>query len=229
MTRFHTRHMFVLIMLIPAVNAQAQTTDRPRPRVELDVGGGLLGGAALGSGDANVLANNPTRQPFRIFSADTRIARASALHARGGVALTRRFGVEGGVVIGHPEVRTSLSADVENAAPLTAVERVDQYFFEASVIVMFEEWRVGGGTVPFAAVGGGYLRQLHEGQTVVEQGHLYHAGGGVKHWLVARDRGRIRTAGLRADARMYLLAKGLSFDDGPRPHAAISGSVFVGF
>jgi hypothetical protein len=209
--------------------AQAQATDRPRPRIEFDIGGGSLGGAALCSGDANVLANTPARQPFRIFSADTRMARAGALHARAGVALSRRFGVEAGVVLGHPEVRTSLSADVENAPPLTVVERIDQYFFEASVIVMFEQWRVGRGTVPFAAAGAGYLRQLHEGLTVVEQGHLYHAGGGVKHWLVARDRGRVRTAGLRADARLYVLARGVSLDEGPRPHTAISGSVFVGF
>ena len=218
------------MIVFAAASAQAQTTaDRPQARVEVEVGGGLLGGAPLGSGDANILANNPTRQPFRMFSADTRMARAGALHLRAGVALTRRFGVEGGVVVGHPEVRTSLSADVESAPPLTVVERIDQYFVEASVIVMLEQWRVGRGTVPFAAAGGGYLRQLHEGLTVVEQGHLYHAGGGVKHWLVARDRGRVRTAGVRADARMYFLAKGVAFEDGPRPHAAISGSVFVGF
>ena len=133
------------------------------------------------------------------------------------------------MVIGHPEVRTSLSSDAESAPALTVVERIDQYFFEASVIVMFEEWRVGADTVPFAVAGGGYLRQLHEGLTVIEQGHLYHAGGGVKHWFVARSAGAIRTAGLRADGRIYFLARGLSFDAGPRPHAAISGSVFVGF
>jgi hypothetical protein len=222
--------VLVMMIVLAAAHAQAQTaSDRPQARVEVEVGGGLLGGAALGSGDANILANNPTRQPFRIFSTDTRVGRAPAFHARAGVALTRRFGVEGGLVVGHPEVRTSVSADVESAPPLTVVERIDQYFFEASVVVMFEEWRVGRGTVPFAAAGGGYLRQLHEGLTVVEQGHLYHAGGGVKHFLVARDGGRLRTAGVRADARVYFLAKGLSFGDGPRPHTAISGSVFVGF
>jgi hypothetical protein len=198
-------------------------------RVEVEFGGGLLGGAALGAGDANLRANNPSPQAFRLFSTDTEIGRAGALHLRAGRALGRRFGVEGGVVIAHPEVRTSLSNDAESAPPLTVVERIDQYFFEASVVVMFEEWRMGAGTVPFAVAGGGYLRQLHEGLTVIEQGHLYHAGGGLKHWFVARSTGVIRSAGLRADARVYVLAKGLSLDDGPRPHAAISGSVFVGF
>jgi hypothetical protein len=207
----------------------AQAQERPRARIEVDAGGALLGGAPLGSGDANLLANNPTRQSFRLFSTETDVGRAPALHVRAARALSRRFGVEGGVVIAHPEVRTSVGNDAESAPPLTVVERIDQYFFEASLVVMFEEWRVGAGTVPFAVAGGGYLRQLHEGLTVIEQGHLYHAGGGVKHWFVARTTGVIRTAGLRADARMYFLARGLSFDEGPRPHAAISGSVFVGF
>jgi hypothetical protein len=207
----------------------AQAQDRPRARIEVDAGGAMLGGAALGSSDANLVANNPTRQNFRLFSSETEIGRAPTLHVRVARALNNRFGVEGGVVIAHPEVRTSLSSDAESAPPLTVVERIDQYFFEASVVVMLEEWRMGAGTVPFAVAGGGYLRQLHEGLTVIEQGHLSHAGGGVKHWFVARSTGAIRTAGLRADARVYFLSRGLSFDAGPRPHPAISGSVFVGF
>jgi len=206
-----------------------EAQDRPRPRIEVEFGGGVLGGAALGSNDANLRANNPTRQSFRLFSTDTDIGRAPAFHARVARALGRRFGAEGGIVIGHPEVRTSLTADAEGSPPLTVVERIDQYFFEASVVVMFEEWRVGAGTVPFAVAGGGYLRQLHEGLTVIEHGGLYHAGGGVKHWFVARGTGVIRAAGVRADGRIYVLTRGLSFDAGPRPHAAISGGVFVGF
>ena len=51
----------------------------------------------------------------------------------------------------------------------------------------------------------------------------------MKHWLLARDRGVIKAAGLRVDARLYLLTAGITFDDGPRPQGAISGSVFVTF
>lgn len=214
---------------VPAA-AHAQTADdRPVRRVEVDVGGGLLGGAALGAADANLLANSATRQPFRVFVAESRFGIARPLHARAGFAFNRRFAVEGGLVLSHPEMRTSVSGDVESAPSLAVVQRVDQYFFEASVVVMLDQWRVGSRTVPFAVAGGGYLRQLHEGLTVIEQGHVYHAGGGVKHWLFARDRGRLRAAGLRADARLYLLANGISFDAGPRPHTAISGGVFVAF
>jgi hypothetical protein len=83
--------------------------------------------------------------------------------------------------------------------------------------------------VPFAAAGIGYLRQLHEGLTLVEQGHLYHLGGGLKHWLAVRDRGRIRALGVRTDARLYLLRDGIAFKDRPRPLGAISGSLFIDF
>ena len=94
---------------------------------------------------------------------------------------------------------------------------------------MLDELRIGPRLVPFVAVGGGYLRQLHEGQTLVEQGQVYSAGGGVKYWLMQRKAGTVRAAGLRGDARAYLLRSGFSFDDGARLHVAISGSVFVGF
>jgi hypothetical protein len=219
----------VLWLWLPGL-AHAQTADNlPRPRFEVDAGGGLFGGAALGSGDASLRANSTTPEAFRLYSAESRLAGTPSFQARAAVALNRRWGIEGGVVIGHPEVRTSVSGDIEGAPPLTVVERIDQYFFEAGVVVMLEQWRMGRRTLPFAAVGAGYLRQLHEGLTVIEHGHLYHAGGGLKHWLLARNRGRIRAAGLRADARLYLLSGGVSLDNGPRPHVAISGSAFVGF
>ena len=155
--------------------------------------------------------------------------RAPTFHVRAGYAFTPRFGVEGGLTVGRPELRASITNDAEAAPPITIAERVDQYGIDASLVVMIRELAIGGRTIPFASGGAGYLRQLHEGQTVVEQGHVFHAGGGVKHWLLARDRGFINGAGLRVDARLYLMSGGITFDDRPRPHGAISGSVFLAF
>ena len=73
---------------------------------------------------------------------------------------------------------------------------------------MLDELRMGPRLVPFAAAGGGYLRQLHEGQTLVEQGQVYHAGGGLKYWLLTRKVGAVRSAGLRTDARIVFPAWG---------------------
>jgi len=164
-----------------------------------------------------------------VFSSDTRFAAAPSFHVRGGYDLTRRLGVEGGVVFSRPAIRTSLTGDIEGAPSLTVDERVDQYVIEASVLFRLDELRLGRSTVPFVAGGAGYLRQLHQGLTVIDQGHLYHVGGGVKHTLTVRNRGLVRSAGIRADARVYLLTSGYSFDDGPRPHVAASGSLFLVF
>lgn len=219
----------VFIVLLIAGPAYAQTTDRPVRRVEVTAGGGLFGGAALGSSDANLRANDTTRRPFRLFSSETRFGRAALLEARAGYSFNRRVAVEIGVALSQPEIRSSTSNDAEGAPALTIVERIDQYFVEGSLIFTIDELSIAGRTVPFVAVGGGYVRQLHEGLTFIEQGRLYHLGGGIKHWLVVRERGFIRAAGLRADARVYVLTDGIAFEDRPRPHGAISGGVFVTF
>jgi hypothetical protein len=218
------------MLLVGALPVDAQMTEQRRVRrVEVDAGGGILGGAALGSADANLRASDSARRPFRLFSTGSRFASAPTVHMRAGFAFTRRIGVEGGLMVSRPDLRTSISADVEGAPAVTIAERVDQYVIDAGVVIMLGELGFSGRTIPFVAAGAGYLRQLHEGQTLVEQGQVYHAGGGVKHWLLARDRGFISAAGLRADARVYLMSGGIAFENRPRPHVAISGSVFVTF
>ncbi|MBI2827816.1 MAG: hypothetical protein HYX77_00915 [Acidobacteria bacterium] len=220
----------VAMFLVGALPAYAQTAEPRRVgRVEVDAGGGKLGGADLGSADANLRASDPARRSFRLFSTESRFASAPTFHVRAGFAFNRRIGVEGGLMVSRPDIRTPVSADVEDAPAITVTGRVGQYAIDAGVVVMISELRLGSRTVPFVAAGAGYLRQLHEGQTLVEQGHVYHAGGGVKHWLLTRDRGFISAAGLRADARLYLMSGGIAFEDRARPHAAISGSVFVAF
>ena len=37
--------------------------------------------------------------------------------------------------------------------------------------------------MPFVYGGAGYLRELHEGEALVEEGLEYHAGGGIKVWF----------------------------------------------
>jgi len=222
--------MLAIVVMLAAAPAAAQTPDAARiGRVEVDAGGGWLAGADLGSGDANLRAATATPTPFRLFSVDSRFAAAPSIHARAGYALSRRFVVEGGITLSHPELRASISNDVEAAPPITIAERIDQYGIDASLVVMLHELAIGARTLPFLAGGTGYLRQLHEGQTVVEQGHFFHAGGGVKHWLLARDRGFLNGAGVRVDARVSFMSGGIEFEDRPRPQGAVSGSVFLAF
>lgn len=217
-----------VVGVTPAAAIAQTSDDRPVRRFEVAGGLGIFGGAALGADDANLRANNPTPQPFRLFSADSSFERSGLVEARLGFALTRRYELEARFALSRPEVRTSISADVEGAPGLTVVERIDQYVVDGGLLVLFDEVRFAG-IVPFAAAGAGYLRQLHEGLTVIESGRIYHVGGGLKRWFFTRDRGFARGAGARADARLYLLRGGIALDDGPRSHGAISGSFFVTF
>lgn len=203
--------------------------NRPVRRIEAVVSGGWFGGAHLGDVDADLRANTSPPQPLRLFSTDTRLAGTPALDAAVGFAFNRRWGIEGSVAISRPELRSSITADAEGAQALTVVERIDQYLIEGRLVIMLDELRLGQRTIPFATAGAGYLRQRHEGHILIEEGYVYQAGGGLKHWLLLRDRGVIRAAGVRVDARLYLLTSGIAFDDGPQPHGAVSGAAFLTF
>jgi hypothetical protein len=222
------RAAFALMLAVAPTGLAAAETPAPAPRLEVAVGGGLLTGADIGGAEAELRANAPHAQPFRLFTSLATFGRAAVVEARAAVLVTRRFGMEGLLLFGRPELRVSVASDVEGAAPLTVVERVDQYGIAAGIAVMIDELRLGR-MVPYAAGGAGYLRQLHEGRTVVEHGRLYYLGGGVKHWWLARDRGTIRFAGVRGDVRLYVLVHGIAFDDRSRRQAAVTGSVVIGF
>jgi hypothetical protein len=158
-------YLLLLVMLsVAAAPAYGQAVgDPPIRRVEVEFGGGIFGGASLGTADANLRANATTKQPYRLFTSDTSFGAAPSLHVRAGFAWSRRFAVEGGFVVSRPALRTSVSGDVEGASSLTVDERIDQYFLEGSVLVRIDEIRFGPRTVPFVAGGVGYVRQLHDG------------------------------------------------------------------
>ena len=225
------RGLAAIILLLGsfAPSASAQVTPvRPLRRLEVAGGVGVFSGGSLGTGDADIRANATSPTPFRLFSTDSALGRAPVVEARLSTALTRRYEIEGRFSFSRPELRTSISADAENAPGLTIVERVDQYQIDGALLVLFDEVRLGS-AVPFASAGAGYLRQLHEGLTVIESGRVYHIGGGVKHWFLTRARGAVRAAGVRADARLYVLSGGIAVEDGPRPHVAVSASFFATF
>jgi hypothetical protein len=217
----------LLLLALSTANAQTGTTRPIEPRLEVAAGGGFFRGSALGARDANLRANDAQASPLRLFSTDTDLAGVPFFEGRVGYRLTRRLDVEGRFTRSRPELRTSLSADVESAAALTAVETLDHYLIEAGVTVMLDEFRFGG-TVPFVSGGAGYVRQLHEGQTLINQGRDYYVGGGVKHVLVARPRATLKVLGVRAEATLRVLDGDVVFDERVR-RLGLSGSLFVAF
>jgi hypothetical protein len=220
------RLFLVLAIGIAALSPVDAMAQGPPGRVEVGVGVGLLGGATLGRDGAELGTRAGT--DFALFNADSRLSRARELEVRAGLMLTRRYALEVRARLSHPELRTSISGDVEGVPGITLIERLDQYVVDASLTAALERWSVGP-VVPFVAAGAGYLRQLHEGQMLIEQGTAYHLGGGARHRMFSRGSGWLKEAGIRGDARVYVFSGGVALRDRPRPHVAASGSFFVVF
>lgn len=215
-------------LLMCAGSAAAQQPRRPAPRpqgpprFEISAGGMLAGGHDFGQTSADIVRNQVGGGGYQMFKAETRMDSASALESRLGWKLTPRFTVEGGVFLSRPQLVARLSGDVEGAPDLTAVEDLSLYIFEGAINIALGDPRRGRIT-PFARLGVGYVRQLHEDNLLVETGQAYHAGGGVTTWF-----GQGRRAGLRLDARIYFLQGGVDLGTSSRNMAAGGGAfVFV--
>jgi hypothetical protein len=206
--------------------AQSAADTRPVRRIEAGGGAGLFGRADFSAADANLRTRDGG--DFRLFSTTSAMAAAAHVETRAGFWFTRRYGVEVRFGFSRPELRTSISSDAEGAPSAEVAEQIDQYIVDGAFVMMLDGLRAGP-LVPFVSAGAGYLRQLHDGQTLVEQGTVYRVAGGIKHWLFARRSGLLKSAGWRADAGLTVMTGGVSLDDAARPYPEISGSLFVVF
>ena len=153
----------VAAMVLPASPAAAQSGDAAQPgRVEVAFGAIWSGRTPFGSANATETAG--TGGPFVLFTTSSELASAAGAEARIGVRLTRLLQAEATASYSAPELRTKVSADVEQAAPVTATDRLQQITV-GGALVLDLPWRLGARGVPFVTGGAAYLRQLHEGQT----------------------------------------------------------------
>ena len=152
---------------------------------------------------------------------------AFGVNARIGKRVWRAFELEASGSYSRPELRSTTSGDVESTPDLTATDRLRQITVEGAVLFSSPRWRIGRAT-PFLSGGGGYLRQLHEGDTFGQDGQIYAFGGGVRVPLLSRNR-RPRSIGLRADARAVVRARGVAPDGASHLSPAFSLSGYVGF
>ena len=202
----------------------AQTTSEPVGRLQVAVGAGWLGGASFGEQAADL--RTATSSPYRLFDSETDLRPAGSFEARVGIALTRRYGIEGRASMSSPDLRTVVSSDAEAAGSFTIVENIDRYIFDGGVVIRLDQWG-GAGLRPFASAGIGYVRQLHGEQELVEDGYLYYVGGGVTRPLFSRPQGLIRGASIRADLRLDVVS--LDLDDDSHAQGSISGSLVLMF
>lgn len=227
-----TRMLALALACATASGASAQSVPPSPSRLSASLAVGALGAMSLGDSRADLRSNDPSGSPFTLFRAAVRLEPAATWQGRLAWRLSDHVDVEGGVSVARPDVTSALTADAEGAASLVAVERTAQYVLEAGAIV--RPW--GGGlrerTVPFLAAGVGYVRQLHEGRVLVDDGTVLYAGGGVRHRLAAPASGLVRTVWLRFDARLRAYRGGLvdrAGTGGAPMQGEVSGGVQLGF
>jgi hypothetical protein len=217
-----------------AQNASTQRASDVQGRIEISGGVGWTGGSALGTATAALTGNGvPTGSPVTLFEVDTRIDGGPRIDGRVAWRLTRTLAIEGGVAVTRTHVRTAVSQDVEQAPPLDVTERFTEYVIDAGVVLQIPRLAFAGGRAqPFVTGGAGYLRQLHEGATLIDTGQSAFAGGGLTYVLrQAKGRAFIETIGLRGDVRMHVRIGGFEIEgeSGNRVLPAVSGGLFVRF
>jgi opacity protein-like surface antigen len=194
-------------------------------RIEISAGVMWAGHSSLGSAAATETA--PSGR-FTLFSTSTDLAAAAGVEARVGVKVTPVLELEASSSYVRPRLDTAVSGDVENGAAATASESFRQFAVSGAVLVNVARWRIGRRATPFALAGAGYLRELHEGDTLAVGGQTYFAGGGIKYLLASRPH-RLKGVGVRADVRALVRRKGVAFDTNLHTMPVVAASLFVRF
>ena len=212
--------------LLLSVTVEAQTPAQPG-RFEIAAGGRWAAPVSMGAADATETAPNGTR--FRLFASESSLGSAAGFEGRVGVQLTAALQLEGSASHATPALRTRIRSDAEGIPDVTLAEAVNQWTIEAALVAHLARWRFGTRSVPFLSVGVGYLRQLHEGEALVETGQTYQAGGGVSVLLKRTGGGRLKSAGLRLGARAAVHTGGGGFDSRVRVAPIVDASLFARF
>ncbi len=220
----------MLVIGVSALHAQvahAQPAPAESGRLEVSAGSLWIGRQVLGSSSANETTG--AGGTFELFRVSTELASVSGFEGRVAVRVWRGFAAELEASYGKPQVNISIANDIENAAPVSAVETIQQLTVGAGVAwsLPYRPWNRR--LVPFVTAGAGYLRDVHEAQTLIDTGRYYQVGGGVKVLLVSRPRSFFKGLGARADARAMVRSKGVAFDEAGHTSPAIAASLFVRF
>jgi hypothetical protein len=215
----------------PAVLPLSRQPGRPGS-FEVSASALLLGPGDAGTSTANLVGTGQGEGgSFTWFRAQGEYGSSAGVRATIGYNLTHTFAVEGGFGYSPSSIRFIVSDDRELTDGFTAPgQRLSEYFFDASLVAHLRRlaFARGRGRV-FVSGGAGYLRQLHEGNALVETGQVYHGGGGVKYMLAPRARGWVRAFGLRIEARVNVRSGGFRFTDGATVSPAGSAGIVAAF
>ncbi len=213
---------FSMVAPIPRV-VLAQAAQPLPGRFELAIGAQWIGPSSLGAKDATLTMGTGT--PFTLFKTSSSFGGAPGFEARLGVRVRPQLEGELFGSYAKPAIDTVVTNDAENAMATTASESVKQFVVGGGVLWFVP--RVQSPRLrPFVIGGAAYVRQLHEADTLAANGMSIDVGGGAKYVLYSRRTGRLRSAGLRADARLQTSIYGVSFTDGAHYRAVVTGSAF---
>lgn len=205
---------YVLVALFVAASpivvvAQGEPVDR----FDIAAGGRWLTAVPLGTSTGTL--TTPDGGSVTLFSTETRLGPTSAVEGRFGVRLSRHLFAEGAASFGFSRLTAAITDDAEGAADVEVSEAIRHLVLSGGLVAEISAWRMGARAVPFVTGGAGYLRQLHEGRPIVEEGRLFYAGAGLNVLLSTGTgwTGRGTAVGLRFDTRFDTWTGGISLDD----------------
>jgi hypothetical protein len=206
------------LLLMPAI-AFAQTSKR---RTEL--GGDLRWLAGIHFEEVNADETGFGGVTRAVFRSATSFDQVACPEVKVIVGLTRVLDFEGAVAYGRTHLTTRITQDPE-ALNVTISEQVSAYVLEAGVAAHLARWR-GRHSAPFVSGGAGYLRQIHDDRTHIEDGPSWYAGGGARIPLKDENARGLKSAALRFELRATILAGGSTLDGGRHILPSVIGGVF---
>jgi len=177
---------------------------------QVSFGADWLAADAIGTRDATMTTNSASGGSTTLFSNRVTRRSAPAFRVRLGYRLTGMVSIEGGFIASRGTLEDAVVADADQAPSATVTGTLAQYVVDVSVVARLPRLAfAGGAAVPFVEGGGGYLRQMQEGNVALNTGQIYHFGGGVTY-MFARRPGSPAGIGVRADAQLYVRHKGFT-------------------
>ena len=216
----------LVAMALPIVFVPAIASAQPADEGIVEIGGGLHYVGRVTFADVDATENSFGGATRAVFKSQSELESSGGVAVHVGVRLTEMFQAEWSVAFNHTHLATRLSAD-EEAGTATVTEPVTQYLVEGGLMV--RPWRHAGGGGVFGTAGISYLRQLHDGNTLVDTGPAIYAGGGVDFVLNGVRLFGSKAAGIRVDVRGRLLRNQLTLDGTTRVVPVVGATLFFRF
>jgi hypothetical protein len=220
---------FALVLLATPTSAAAQQAPAapiaPARNIELSVGGLFAAPSPAGSASASLLT--PGGSNLDVFDIDSTFGYGYGAEAIVGFRVAPRLWIEASGGITRTTARSEISSDLESGPSLTVSENLSRFSAEGAVRVDLAD---PGTTTWFVRGGGGWMRELAGGNALVENGFIFNAGGGVRHWFRDNRAGAVKQIGLRLEGRVMVRTAGIEFGSRSlRMGPGAAGALIFGF